>query len=168
MKAAEVGSTNARLYCDERVFDGGIIFIAVYVNRGWESRLWRLINRACNRASRWLPRRSKVCDGATKWPLRCVLKRYVPPALTERLESGFAVPVGNWFRGPLCGSAEYLPAPDRLWRDGYLVPGLVQQQWSRFRDRNEGSVDAIRSLLMFQCWLESPGRSGRRAATVDV
>jgi len=168
MKATEVGSTNARLYCDERVADGRIIFIAVCVDRGWESRLWRLINGACNLAPRWLPRPARVCDGATKWPLRRVLECYVPAALTERPESGFAVPVGDWLRGPLRGSAEDLPAPERLWRDYYLVPGLVQQQWSRFRDRNKGSVDAIRSLLMLQCWLESPGRSGRRAATVDV
>ena len=135
---------------------------------GWGSRLWWLIIRACNCAPRGLPQSLKVRDGATKWPLRRVLECYVAPALTGRPESGCAVPVGDCLRGPLRGWSEDLPAPERLWRDYYLVPGLVQQQWSRFRDRNKGSVDAIRSLLMLQCWLESPGRSGRRAATVDV
>jgi asparagine synthase (glutamine-hydrolysing) len=106
-----------------------------------------------------LPQSMKIRDGETKWPLRRLLERYVPPGLTERPKSGFAIPVGDWIRGPLRDWAEDLLAPERLARESYLVPDLVRQQWSRFRDHDEGSVDAIWPILMFQAWL---------AATADI
>ena len=131
-----------------------------------ETRVPLLDHRVVEFAWR-LPQALKVRDGETKWPLRRVLDRYVPAALTERPKSGFSLPLRDWLRGPLHDWAEDLLAPDRLKRDGYLVPEFVRQQWLRFRDHDEGGVDAIWSVLMFQSWLESLGSTCGKEARVE-
>ncbi len=47
-----------------------------------------------------LPSHMKLRGQQSKWVLREVLARYVPPALTERAKAGFAVPLDAWLRGP--------------------------------------------------------------------
>ncbi len=48
-----------------------------------------------------LPRHAKVRGNTSKWLLRQVLYRHVPPALIERPKMGFSIPLGEWLRGPL-------------------------------------------------------------------
>jgi asparagine synthase (glutamine-hydrolysing) len=48
-----------------------------------------------------LPRQALYAQGRGKLPLRQVLARYVPPALTERPKQGFALPIEHWLRGRL-------------------------------------------------------------------
>lgn len=42
-----------------------------------------------------LPQRLLIHDGVSKWVLRQVLGRYVPPALTERPKLGFGIPLAT-------------------------------------------------------------------------
>jgi asparagine synthase (glutamine-hydrolysing) len=48
-----------------------------------------------------LPLALKRRAGSTKWLLRKLLYKRVPPALVERPKMGFGVPLADWFRGPL-------------------------------------------------------------------
>ena len=65
-----------------------------------------------------LPTAAKVHGSVSKWILRQVLNRHVPPALVERPKMGFGIPLGEWLRGPLRDWAEALLDEDALARGG--------------------------------------------------
>lgn len=98
-----------------------------------------------------LPLRFKIRDGESKWLLRRVLARRVPPALFQRPKSGFAPPIADWLRGPLRGWAEDLLNPPGGADDLLdLVP--VRKLWKRHLD---GKVDAsgpLWTVLALQAW----------------
>lgn len=99
----------------------------------------------------------KIRDGKGKWALREVLHRHVPAELVERPKAGFALPLGQWLRGPLRDWAETLLDEGRLRREGYLDAGLVRRTWA---DHLLGSRDwsaRLWCVLMFEAWLEGQG-----------
>ena len=102
-----------------------------------------------------VPLQMKVRDGAGKWLLKQVLKKYVPDALPNRPKMGFGVPVGDWVRGPLRDWAESLLGEDRLRRDGLLDPKLAREQWMQHIAGDSSGNDPVWHLLAFQAWLSS-------------
>ena len=60
----------------------------------------------------------KIEGGSGKQPLRQLLFREVPPQLFDRPKTGFAIPVGEWLKGPLRPWAEELICPARLRAEG--------------------------------------------------
>lgn len=55
-----------------------------------------------------LPDEWKIRQGKSKYLLRQVLYRYVPPELIERPKQGFSVPIAAWLAGPLRPELEAL------------------------------------------------------------
>jgi asparagine synthase (glutamine-hydrolysing) len=102
-----------------------------------------------------MPARMKVRDGETKYLLRRVLDRYVPPTLTRSPKSGFGVPVGNWLRGPLKRWAEELLSPARIARDGYLREEPIRDMWDAHQGRRRDWGYHLWDVLMFQSWLDT-------------
>jgi len=101
-----------------------------------------------------LPRRMRRRDGVGKWVLRELLAQHVPRPLFERPKAGFAVPIGQWLRGPLRTWAEDLLAPDAMAREGLLDVAAVRGLWS---DHLAGRTDGTFSLwpiLMFRSWAD--------------
>jgi asparagine synthase (glutamine-hydrolysing) len=89
-----------------------------------------------------------------KWPLRALLRRYLPepaPEL-ERPKHGFSAPIGSWLRGPLREWAEDLLSERHLREQGLLEPDPVREVWKRHL---EGSDQDFRlwAVLMLQAWL---------------
>lgn len=106
-----------------------------------------------------LPLGMKFRDGKTKWILRQLLYRHVPPELVERPKMGFGIPLGAWLRGPLRDWAEALLDERRLRDEGYFRPEPIRRMW---QSHLRGSFDEqyrLWGVLMFQSWLEANAAS---------
>jgi asparagine synthase (glutamine-hydrolysing) len=97
--------------------------------------------------------RSAVPGAISKWALRQILHRYVPPALIERPKAGFAIPLGPWLRGPLRPWAEDLLAPSLLRRQGLLRPEPVWRLWREHLSGRADHTPRLWTVLMWQAWL---------------
>lgn len=123
-----------------------------------ESRIPLLDTRVVEFAWR-LPLHLKVVDGRTKWILRRILYRHVPPKLVERPKRGFAVPVAAWLRGPLREWAGDLLDATSLASDGYLASRPVQRRWKEHLSGTYDNSGPLWTVLMFQAWLRTHTRS---------
>ena len=101
-----------------------------------------------------LPAHLKVDNGLGKVLLRRALYRQIPRALVERPKMGLSVPLGDWLRGPLRSWAEDLIAPDRMRREGVILPDPVQHAWSECMAGKAGVTLGVWGVLMFQAWHE--------------
>ena len=102
-----------------------------------------------------LPQRALVRHGVRKWALKEVLYRHVPRALIDRPKRGFAVPLGDWLRGPLRGWADDLLSTRNLNRTGLIDEAQVSALW---QDHISGRFDRssyLWNVLMFQSWHKS-------------
>jgi asparagine synthase (glutamine-hydrolysing) len=101
-----------------------------------------------------LPARFKLRRGKGKWLLRQVLYRHVPKALVERPKSGFAIPLGQWLRGPLRAWAEELLSERRLAEGGLLNPAPIRARWIEHLEGTRNWHASLWTVLMFQAWRE--------------
>jgi len=118
-----------------------------------ETRIPFLDNEVVELAWR-LPLDMKIKNGQGKWPVRQVLYKYVPKELIERPKAGFAVPVGQWLRGPLREWAIELLNTERIQREGYFNPELVQKLWQQHLSEQYDWTPRLWAILMFQAWKE--------------
>jgi asparagine synthase (glutamine-hydrolysing) len=123
-----------------------------------ETRVPYLDHRVVEFAWR-LPLASKIRGGEGKWLLRQLLYRYVPRELIERPKMGFAVPLGDWLRGPLRGWAEELLDERRLRDEGYFRPQPIRDLWKRHLAGRADEYPRLWPILMFQSWLEAQLKS---------
>ena len=101
-----------------------------------------------------LPQSYKLRNGQTKWPLRQLLYRHVPPELIDRPKMGFGVPLHDWLRGPLRDWAETLLDEARLMREGYFYSAPIRQMWAEHLSGKHNWESQLWNVLMFQAWLE--------------
>jgi asparagine synthase (glutamine-hydrolysing) len=101
-----------------------------------------------------LPLSMKIRGNEGKWALRQVLYKHVPRELIDRPKAGFAIPVGQWLRGPLREWAESLLAESRLKSEGYFHPAPIRIKWAEHLSRRRDHTPSLWAVLMFQAWLE--------------
>lgn len=128
-----------------------------------ESRMPLLDHRVTELALS-LPLRLKRRGGVTKWVLRRVLDRYVPPALVDRPKRGFQVPLDAWLRGPLGGWARDLLSPTLLSRQGYLDTAVVAAALEQHLAGARRWGPSLWVACMFQAWLAARPERDARAA----
>jgi asparagine synthase (glutamine-hydrolysing) len=116
-----------------------------------------------------LPLKWKVHRGTTKWALRRLLYRYVPPALVDRPKMGFSVPLDSWLRGPLRDWAEDLLSPERLQSDGFFAVAPIRSKWAEHVSGSRNWQHPLWSILMFQAWRNAAqSRTPAHGATVST
>jgi asparagine synthase (glutamine-hydrolysing) len=128
-----------------------------------ESRVPYLDHRVAAVAAR-IPLAMKIRSGRGKHILRELLYREAPRHLFERPKAGFAIPVGQWLKGPLRDWAEDLLSPARMNEEGYFEAELVQRRWQDHLAGRRDSTAALWSVLMFQAWLREQKRPMALAA----
>jgi asparagine synthase (glutamine-hydrolysing) len=101
-----------------------------------------------------LPIEMRVSEGVTKRLLREALYKRVPKEMIERPKQGFAVPMGDWIRGPLRDWAEELLSEDRLKREGLLNPAPIRKVWAEHLSGKRNWHFYLWVVLMFQAWHE--------------
>lgn len=117
-----------------------------------ETRVPFLDHRVAELAAR-IPLELKVQGGRGKHIVRKLLDGLVPSELIERPKAGFAIPVGEWIKGPLRPWAEDLLDPTAMRAEGLLDPQIVQSRWRNHLTGRRDSTPALWSILMFQAWL---------------
>jgi asparagine synthase (glutamine-hydrolysing) len=128
-----------------------------------ETRVPFLDHRVAEVAAR-IPLDLKIRGGAGKHILRQLLYRHVPAQFFDRPKAGFAIPVGEWIRGPLRDWAEDLLDPARLRAEGWFDAQLVRRRWGDHLSGRRDSTEAIWAILMFQAWLDEQSKSLQLAA----
>jgi asparagine synthase (glutamine-hydrolysing) len=97
----------------------------------------------------------------TKWGLRQILYNYVPRELIERPKKGFAVPVGDWIRGPLREWAGALLDRRNLESSGILNVPAVLEAFNEHQSGKRNWQHKLWTVLILQGWLD---REMRRTA----
>lgn len=142
------------MYCDATTYLPDDILVKVdraAMAVSLETRVPFLDHRVAAVAAR-IPLAMKIKEGHGKHVLRELLYRNAPRALFERPKAGFAIPIGQWLRGPLRSWAEELLAPARLAREGYFDGSVVRRRWhDHLSERRDGTA-ALWAILMFQAW----------------
>ncbi len=131
-----------------------------------EARVPLLDHRVVEFAWR-LPRSAKMRRGTTKWLLRQILYKYVPPRLIERPKMGFGVPIGSWLRGPLREWAEALLSRKSLTEEGLFNPEPIREKWTEHIQGKRNWEYPLWDVLVFQDWLVRSG-TARRAPVIGA
>jgi asparagine synthase (glutamine-hydrolysing) len=154
---SNAGDATRMMYCDAVSYLPDDILTKVdraSMAVGLETRVPFLDHRVAALAAR-IPVSMKIRDAAGKQILRRLLYREVPRELFDRPKAGFAIPVGQWIRGPLRPWAEELLDPKRMAEDGWFDPMIVQRRWKDHLAGRRDSTPAIWAVLMFQAWLRA-------------
>ena len=101
-----------------------------------------------------LPLSIRRGDGSPKAPLRAILDRYVPPALTDRPKRGFSIPLGDWLSGPLRDWAEDLLSPGKLATEGLFDVAATRNLWQRHLSGRKSNATGLWNILMVRAWSE--------------
>jgi len=95
-----------------------------------------------------------IKNGVGKWPLRELLKRYVPTSFFDRPKAGFSIPLAQWLRGPLKEWAEELLTEERLKREGYFDSQKIRSAWLQHQNGTYDRSLHLWNILMLQSWLD--------------
>ncbi len=111
----------------------------------------------------------KLKNGRTKYLLRRILDRRVPPSITGRAKRGFAVPIGRWLRGPLAPMTTELLLDGRLRDRGIFDHQEVSRIWEEHRTGRADHPHRLWQLVMLELWFRqfidaAPARTGRADA----
>ena len=99
------------------------------------------------------PLSQKIRHGRGKFLLRNLLARYIPQPMIDRPKQGFAIPLGEWLRGPLKSWGDAVLEPDKL-LSTWFQPSVVSALWKAHQQGVDHS-NQLWPLLMIMQWLRS-------------
>ncbi|MCF8095111.1 MAG: asparagine synthase (glutamine-hydrolyzing) [Desulfobacteraceae bacterium] len=142
----------AMLYMDAMTYLPDDILVKVdraAMRESLETRIPLLDHRIVEFAWR-LPNRFRWQNNFSKWALRQVLYKYVPPKLMDRPKKGFALPIGDWIRGPMKNWAENQIKNERLKQQSLFDADKVSQIWKEHLSGEYENQELLWTVLMAQ------------------
>lgn len=112
-----------------------------------------MLDRALVEFAVGLPVEMRLRAGVTKWPLRRLLSRSVPPELFERPKTGFGLAIEDWLAGPLTDWAgDCLRSPVIA---TFLDVDVVSAAWDLHRSGRQNLAYELWDVLMFASWADA-------------
>lgn len=99
-----------------------------------------------------IPGNLKICRGKSKYLLRKVLERYLPPQITNRKKIGFNPPMGAWLNGPLKDVIHEYLSPENIQQGGFFEPDAVSRLLIEHRHGRRDHTWRIWALIVFEQW----------------
>ncbi len=97
-------------------------------------------------------------NGVGKYTLKKALEPHLPHDVLYRKKMGFAVPLAEWFRGPLQPKLQDKLLSDVMINSGYFNVSELKQLIDDHRRSLKDNSAALWTLLMFSAFLERNGR----------
>jgi asparagine synthase (glutamine-hydrolysing) len=153
-RAKPLGNIERMMFLDQMTYMTDDILCKVdraSMSAGLEARVPFLDNDLTEFA--WsLPMSFKIRGGVGKWPLRQILKQYVPEELFDRPKMGFGIPIGDWLRGPLRDWAEEILSDSNLGNQEWFDSKVVRATWVEHLSGRRNLVHQLWSVLMALAW----------------
>ena len=99
-----------------------------------------------------LPVSLKLRGRTSKHLLKQTFADLLPPENVHRRKMGFGVPVGEWFRGPLCPLLEDALLSEQALKRGYFQPPAVRRLVTEHLERRADYSFSLWNLLMLELW----------------
>ena len=99
-----------------------------------------------------LPVSYKLRDGVSKYLLRKICKRLLPPAVLSKPKQGFALPKADWFQQDLWHFAAEVLLETKTRARGYVRPAAVKQLLDQHATGRRDYSAWIWSLLVLELW----------------
>jgi len=101
-----------------------------------------------------LPEKLKLRGLTTKYLLKRVLRRLLPPEILNRRKMGFGVPIGHWFRGTLQPFMRQKLLSDKALGRNLFQPGVVRHLIDQHTEGEKDNSAQLWTLLMLELWFE--------------
>ncbi|MDZ4815388.1 MAG: asparagine synthase (glutamine-hydrolyzing) [Verrucomicrobiota bacterium] len=101
-----------------------------------------------------LPMEHLIKDGEGKRILRSVLYKHVPKEMMQRPKRGFAIPVHDWFRGPLKTRFESVYHESAKECGDWLALTVVDRTWKRHLQGQDELGHQLWNYFMFFLWYQ--------------
>ena len=101
-----------------------------------------------------LPENLKLRGLTTKYILKKMLRKILPPENLKRGKMGFGVPVGHWFRGEMQQFLRERLLSERAARRGYFRADAVRQMVELHTRGERDYTHQLWTLLMLELWFE--------------
>lgn len=94
----------------------------------------------------------KYKNGISKYILKKILHKYVPPELVNRPKQGFGVPIQEWFSQDLKQLYLESLSPDKIRQREILNPHTVNILLKEYLNCNTANSDKLWLIFAFQMW----------------
>lgn len=104
-----------------------------------------------------VPFEYKYKNGESKYLLRKVLERYLPPEMINRPKKGFGIPMFEWFDNDLNELFEEHFKQEALEKHGLFDVEYIETEYEKFKDNKSLNVNKLWYILVFQLWYQKYG-----------